>query len=275
MASEQLTSAGVRIGVVIADDHPVVRRGLRQLLESDDRFEVVAEAGDVESARRYVRGHHPAVLVLDLNMPGESSLDAIPKLREEFPGTQIVVLTMQDEPAYARAALSCRRARLRPEGSRGRGARRGCTCGGRGRAVPQPEARRKARGRATAGPSRWPHRARARDPQADRAWTYERSGRAGALPLRSNRRDPPFAHPAEARAARSRRDGSLRARQAAGLVAARLAPGPDANRDRQAPAPPRRRPVARDRARRGGGASAHPRRGSRGNRRRVRGAWAC
>jgi two-component system response regulator NreC len=106
MASEQLTSAVVRIGVVIADDHPVVRRGLRQLLESDDRFEVVAEAGDVASARRYVRGHHPAVLVLDLNMPGESSLDAIPKLREEFPGTQIVVLTMQDEPAYARAALT-------------------------------------------------------------------------------------------------------------------------------------------------------------------------
>jgi two-component system response regulator NreC len=106
MADEQSRSAVARIGVLIADDHPVVRRGLRQLLESDDRFEVVAEAGDVESARRYVRGHHPAVLVLDLNMPGEPSLEAIPKLREEFPGTQIVVLTMQDEPAYARAALS-------------------------------------------------------------------------------------------------------------------------------------------------------------------------
>jgi two-component system response regulator NreC len=105
MTSEQSTSAVARIGVLIADDHPVVRRGLRQLLESDDRFEVVAEAGDVESARRYVRGHRPAVLVLDLNMPGEPSLGAIPKLREEFPGTQIVVLTMQDEPAYARAAL--------------------------------------------------------------------------------------------------------------------------------------------------------------------------
>jgi two-component system response regulator NreC len=105
MTREQSTSAVARIGVLIADDHPVVRRGLRQLLESDDRFEVVAEAGDVESARRYVRGHRPAVLVLDLNMPGEPSLEAIPKLREEFPGTQIVVLTMQDEPAYARAAL--------------------------------------------------------------------------------------------------------------------------------------------------------------------------
>jgi two-component system response regulator NreC len=90
---------------VIADDHSVVRRGLRQLLEDEAGFEIVAEAGDVESARRYVRGHHPDVLVLDLNMPGGSSLEAIPGLRSESPETQIVVLTMQNEPAYARQAL--------------------------------------------------------------------------------------------------------------------------------------------------------------------------
>ena len=93
------------IKIVIADDHAIVRRGLRQLLEGEEGFEVVAEAEDVESARRYLRGHHPDVLVLDLNMPGESSIDAIPKLRSEFPETQIVVLTMQNEPAYARSAL--------------------------------------------------------------------------------------------------------------------------------------------------------------------------
>ena len=95
-----------KIKIVIADDHAIVRRGLRQLLEGEDGFEVVAEAEDVESARRYVRGHSPDVLVLDLNMPGESSIEAIPKLRAEFPETQIVVLTMQNEPAYARSALS-------------------------------------------------------------------------------------------------------------------------------------------------------------------------
>ncbi len=94
------------IKIVIADDHAIVRRGLRQLLETADGFVVVAEAEDVESARRYLRGHHPDVLVLDLNMPGESSIEAIPKLRDEFPDTQIVVLTMQNEPAYARSALS-------------------------------------------------------------------------------------------------------------------------------------------------------------------------
>jgi two-component system, NarL family, response regulator NreC len=93
------------IKIVIADDHAIVRRGLRQLIEGEDGFEVVAEAEDVESARRYVRGHSPNVLVLDLNMPGEPSIEAIPKLRTEFPETQIVVLTMQNEPAYARSAL--------------------------------------------------------------------------------------------------------------------------------------------------------------------------
>ncbi len=93
------------IRIVIADDHAIVRRGLRQLLDGERGFDVVAEAEDVESARRYLRGHHPDVLVLDLNMPGESSLEAIPTLREEFPDTQIVVLTMQNEPAYARTAL--------------------------------------------------------------------------------------------------------------------------------------------------------------------------
>ncbi|MGO9753336.1 MAG: response regulator [Solirubrobacteraceae bacterium] len=93
------------IRVVIADDHSLLRRGLRQLLE-DEGIEVVAEAGDVDTARRYVRGHRPDVLVLDLNMPGSPSLEAIPWIRRESPETQIVVLTMQNEPAYARQALS-------------------------------------------------------------------------------------------------------------------------------------------------------------------------
>jgi DNA-binding NarL/FixJ family response regulator len=92
--------------IVLADDHAVVRRGLRLLLDNEPGFEVVAEAGNVDGARRYVRGHHPAVLVLDLNMPGGSSLEAIPVIRAESPETQIVVLTMQDDPEYAREALA-------------------------------------------------------------------------------------------------------------------------------------------------------------------------
>jgi len=99
-------TADADIRIVIADDHAVVRSGLRMLLDAEEDFEVVAEAGDVESARRYVRGHHPHVLVLDLNMPGGSSLDEIPAIRAESPDTEIVILTMQAEPAFARQALS-------------------------------------------------------------------------------------------------------------------------------------------------------------------------
>lgn len=104
--ADQTSDAEAPIRIVIADDHAIVRRGLRQLLDGERGFAVVAEAENVESARRYMRGHHPDVLVLDLNMPGESSIEAIPQLRAEFPDTQIVVLTMQNEAAYARTALS-------------------------------------------------------------------------------------------------------------------------------------------------------------------------
>jgi two-component system response regulator NreC len=94
------------IRIVLADDHTVVRSGLQLLLDNEPDFEVVAQASDVENARRYVRGHHPRVLVLDLNMGGELSIESIPLIREESPDTQIVVLTMQTEPAFAREALA-------------------------------------------------------------------------------------------------------------------------------------------------------------------------
>jgi two-component system, NarL family, response regulator NreC len=104
-APAQSTGEG-KISIVLADDHAVVRSGLKMLLQAESDFEVVAEAGDVDSARRYVLGHKPLVLVLDLNMPGGSSLEAIPEIRTSNPDTQIVVLTMQQEPAFARHALS-------------------------------------------------------------------------------------------------------------------------------------------------------------------------
>ncbi len=105
-ANTDRTGAETTIGIVIADDHAVVRRGLRQVLGAEPEFEVLAEASNLEDARRYVRGHRPDVLVLDLNLPGGLSLGHIPEIRAECPNTQIVVLTMQNEPAYAREALS-------------------------------------------------------------------------------------------------------------------------------------------------------------------------
>ncbi len=94
-----------KITVLIADDHTVVRQGLRLLIGDEDGLQVIAEAGTVPDAERLTRDHRPSVLVLDLNMPGGSSLEAIPRLREQSPDTAIVVLTMQDDPAFAREAL--------------------------------------------------------------------------------------------------------------------------------------------------------------------------
>jgi two-component system response regulator NreC len=108
LASEDATPPGSEdapIRLVLADDHAVVRSGLRMLLDAEPDLEVVAEAGDVSAARRYVLGHRPAVLVLDLNMPGEPVLPVIPDIVAACPATAIVVLTMQDEPAFAREAL--------------------------------------------------------------------------------------------------------------------------------------------------------------------------
>lgn len=94
------------IGLVLADDHAVVRSGLRLLLDAEPGMSVLAEAGDVDGALRAVLGHRPDVLVLDLNMPGtQTPLDAIPAVAERSPGTRTVILTMQDDPEYARRAL--------------------------------------------------------------------------------------------------------------------------------------------------------------------------
>jgi two-component system response regulator NreC len=90
------------IRLVIADDHAVVRAGLRMLLDAAEGIRVVAEAGEVDTAARMVAAHRPDVLVLDLNMPGPPSLPAIPALAER---TAVVVLTMQNDPAFAREAL--------------------------------------------------------------------------------------------------------------------------------------------------------------------------
>jgi len=90
--------------IVLADDHTIVRSALRALLETSG-FEVVAEAGDVEEAVRKVLAYTPAVIVLDLSMPGGSSLQAIPRMLSASAHTAVVVLTMEGEPRFAREAL--------------------------------------------------------------------------------------------------------------------------------------------------------------------------
>lgn len=94
-----------QISVVLADDHNVIRAGLRNLLEADPRLRVIGEGGDAAAAARLTADRRPDVLVLDLQMPGAEPRRDIPRLREEVPGTAIVVLTMQSDPRMARDLL--------------------------------------------------------------------------------------------------------------------------------------------------------------------------
>ena len=104
MAEKPAADAPIR--VVVADDHALIRRSVRLLLDAEDDVELVAEADDVASAALEVQGNHPNVLVLDLSMPGGSSIEAIGQLRERAPATQIVVMTMEESPVFAQRALA-------------------------------------------------------------------------------------------------------------------------------------------------------------------------
>jgi two-component system response regulator NreC len=90
---------------VLADDHRVVRSGLRLLLQREEGLHVVGEVGDVDAAMRMVEARKPDVLILDLNMEGRSSLSAIRELVAAGGRTHVVVLTMQDDTAWARGAM--------------------------------------------------------------------------------------------------------------------------------------------------------------------------
>ena len=93
------------IRTVIVDDHAVVRSGLRLVLEGEDDIEVVAEAADARNAVFEARAHRPDVILLDVVMPGRSGIEAIPDLLKESPGSKVLVLSMQDDPAYVRQAF--------------------------------------------------------------------------------------------------------------------------------------------------------------------------
>jgi DNA-binding NarL/FixJ family response regulator len=94
------------IAIVLADDHAMVRGGLRLLLDAEEDFRVVAEAGDVEGALRRVEQHQPQIVVLDLNMPGTPTLPALPRFLAAAPGMAVVVMTMEDDLGFAREALA-------------------------------------------------------------------------------------------------------------------------------------------------------------------------
>ena len=94
------------ITIVLADDHALVRGGLHRILEAEDDFHVVAEAGDADEALRLTRELRPRIVLLDVTMPGTPSIDAIPSLLGAAPGCAVVMLTMHDDAGFARDALA-------------------------------------------------------------------------------------------------------------------------------------------------------------------------
>ncbi len=91
--------------VVIADDHEIVRRGLRSLLEADGSCKVVADASDGLTALQTVEKLKPALLVLDLNMPRMHGLEVLKHVRANSPNTRVIVLSMHNDEPYVIEAL--------------------------------------------------------------------------------------------------------------------------------------------------------------------------
>ena len=184
---------------MLADDHRLVRAGIRMLLESVPGWRVVAEAGDGDAALREVLDHRPDILVLDLGMPGRPSLGLLPEIARRAPDTRVVVVTMQSDPALARAALA--------------GGAAGYVLKEAADAELEQAIRAVARGGSYLDPSLGAlvaaarpedersrlERARGRGPPADRARAHQRGDRHRAVPLRPHRGEPPEPHPREDR----------------------------------------------------------------------------
>jgi two-component system response regulator NreC len=93
------------ITVMLADDHAVLRRNLRRLLDSAENLNVIAEASDLSTATREVHTHLPRVLVLDLGLADGSCIETVGRLRAQVPGTEVVVLTLEESPLFAQQAF--------------------------------------------------------------------------------------------------------------------------------------------------------------------------
>lgn len=97
--------ATLKTKILLADDHPMLRRGIRELLERQQDFEVVAEAGDGYEAVKLAAELKPHVVVMDIGMPKLSGLEATKQIKAKYPTTAVLVLTIHDEDEYIAGLL--------------------------------------------------------------------------------------------------------------------------------------------------------------------------
>lgn len=93
------------VSVLLVDDHPIVRQGLRNLLESIPEFRVIGEAGDGLQALEMVEKVQPQVLVIDVMMPGLTGIEVTQRVKRQWPATKVIILSMQNNEAYVVSAL--------------------------------------------------------------------------------------------------------------------------------------------------------------------------
>jgi DNA-binding NarL/FixJ family response regulator len=94
------------ISALIADDHGIVREGLRRLLESEPDIRVCAEACDGSEALELVEKHQPDVVILDITMPRLGGLETLQRLRAELPGVKVILLSMHGDPTFIQSAIA-------------------------------------------------------------------------------------------------------------------------------------------------------------------------
>jgi DNA-binding NarL/FixJ family response regulator len=94
------------VRIIIVDDHAVVRSGLRLLLDAENGFETVAEAGSARDAVFEVRKHKPDVVLMDVVLPDKSGIEATADVLAEAPDAKVLILSMEDDPSYVREAFA-------------------------------------------------------------------------------------------------------------------------------------------------------------------------
>lgn len=103
------------VRILLADDHAVVRRGLRALFEAHEGFEVCAETNHGGAAVELAIHHKPDVAVLDISLPVVNEIEATRQIRKEASGTEVMIFTSRDTESEIRRGAACRRAQLHPE----------------------------------------------------------------------------------------------------------------------------------------------------------------